>query len=75
MAVMTAPAALQVDDPAWEFVNDGESYSDGQFNYFTAYFIEPGTNRRHVICRLIVPLEVARKVRDQATKNWARGGH
>jgi len=75
MAVMTAPAALQADEPAWSFVNEGESYSDGQFNYFTAYFIEPGTNRRHVICRLIVPLEVAKKVRDQATKNWARGGH
>jgi len=72
---MTAPAALQADEPAWSFVNEGESYSDGQFNYFTAYFIEPGTNRRHVICRLIVPLEVAKKVRDQATKNWARGGH
>ncbi len=75
MVAMTAPAALQADGPAWEFVNDGESYSDGQFNYFTAYFIEPGTERRRVVCRLIVPLEVARRVRDQADLAWVRGHH
>jgi hypothetical protein len=75
MVAMTAPVALQADGPAWEFVNDGVSYSDGQFNYFTAYFIEPGTERRRVVCRLIVPLDVARKVRDQANRIWSGGGH
>lgn len=80
MAVLAqAPAYIvQVEEADWAFVNGGESFSDHFNNYFTAWMDIPGPEgaiERHIICRLIVPLDVARKVRDQATKEWTKGGH
>lgn len=73
MTAMTAPVALQADGPAWQMISGGESFTDGENNYFTAWFDMP--DGRHVICRLIVPLHVARSVRDQANREWTKGQH
>lgn len=80
MGVMdTAAQIVQANDPDWAYVNGGESFSDGINNYFMAWFDTPNGDgriiRRQIVCRLIVPLDVARQVRDQANKVWSRGGH
>jgi hypothetical protein len=79
--VVANGAGVHVDEhhlPDWHYVNNGESFADGVNNYFTAWLDMPGPNgttHRHVVCRLIVPLDVAKRLRDQATKEWTKGGH
>jgi hypothetical protein len=79
--MMDTPQVVAVADdvlPAWHYINGGESFSDGMNNYFTAWLDMPGPNgttHRHVVCRLIVPLDVARALREQANKEWTKGGH
>ncbi len=74
-----APAIMQAEEPAWLYVNGGESFSDETNNYFTAWLDMPSANgvavERVVVCRLIVPLDVARRIRDQANRAWSKGGH
>ena len=70
---------LAAEEAAWVYVTGGESFSDDRNNYFTAWYDVPSKSsapaQRFIVCRLIVPLEVARQVRDQANKVWTRGGH
>ena len=64
--------------PHWNYCNYGESFSDGVNNYFTASLEMPGPDGstiRTVICRLIIPLPVARAMCAEAQKLWTKGGH
>ncbi len=79
MGIQAPAVTATAADVGWAFVNGGESFSDGTNNYFTAWFDTPcgdgGIVRRHIVCRIVVPLDVARRIRDQATKVWTAGAH
>lgn len=76
MVVALQPPAivLTAEEPAWVLITGGESFSDGEFNYFEAWTDIPGKDgkrgQRFIVCRLIVPLHVAKEVRDQASRAW-----
>jgi hypothetical protein len=74
MAHVAPAIVLQADEPAWMLISGGESFSDSEYNYFVAWLDMPN-DERHIICKLIVPLEVARRVRDQASREWVKGTH
>lgn len=81
MGVMAHPPAIVMaaDGPAWEYVTGGESLTIGETNYFIAYRDTPGLgglpDTREIVCRLIVPVPVAKAINDQARHIWTKGGH
>jgi hypothetical protein len=75
----TAKAVTEVREVGhWAYANHGESFVDDINLYFSAYLDMPtaeGGTVRTVICRLIIPLDVARKIREQAGQAMSKGGH
>lgn len=81
MAVLAqAPAyVLQAEEPAWQFCTGSESITDGNYNYWTAWFDVPGgagqPAQRYVVCRLIVPIPIAKQINEDARQMWGERTH
>lgn len=81
MGMMARPPAIAcgADGPEWAFITGGESLTIDNFNYFVAWCDAPGLggmpDRRRIICKLIVPVPIAKTINDQARRIWSKGGH
>lgn len=81
MAVALQPPAIHMaaGEVDWLLISGGESVMEGDYNYFTAWCDFPATGdrpaQRVVVCRLVVPLTVAKQINADAKRIWDRANH